>query len=80
MKNIHCKMFGHDFNISRHITFYVKEYTCKNCKKEFTTNSTGTLTELTPKYREINAVLENIHKKRLRKRRKLNPDLLVFRH
>ena len=80
MKNIHCKVFGHDIKVSKNVTFHVKEYTCKNCKKEFTTNSTGNLTELTPKFREINNVLESIHKRRLLKRQKLNPELLVFSH
>ena len=80
MKNIHCKMFGHDFSISRHITFHVKEYSCKNCNKEFTTDSSGNLTALTPKFREINQVLESIHKRRLLKRQKINPELLVFSH
>ncbi|WP_331497688.1 hypothetical protein [Flavivirga spongiicola] len=64
MKNIHCKVFGHDFRVSRNVTYHVKEYTCKNCKKELTTNGSGNLTELTPKFKEINDVLERIHMKR----------------
>lgn len=65
MKNIHCKMFGHDFHITRHVTYHVKEYSCKNCKKELTTSSRGSLIELTPKFKEINDVLERIHHKRV---------------
>lgn len=82
MKNMHCKMFGHDLKVTREVTYHVKEYTCKNCRKEFTTSSSGNLTELTSKYREINNVLEYIHNKRISKtnRKKLNPDLLVFKH
>ena len=80
MKHIHCKVFGHDIKVSKNITFHVKEYTCKNCKKQFTTNSTGSITELTPKFKEINTVLESIHRKRLLKRQKHNPELLVFSH
>ena len=88
MKNIHCKMFGHDFRVTRNVTLHVKEYTCKNCKKELTTSGNGSLTELTPKFREINDVLERIYKKRLKRRaaitRKNNgvlPEkLLVFSH
>ncbi|WP_317129373.1 hypothetical protein [Flavivirga rizhaonensis] len=64
MKNIHCKVFGHDFRVSRNVTYHVKEYTCKNCKKELTTNGSGQLIELTPKFKEINDVLERIHVKR----------------
>ncbi|MGB5419987.1 hypothetical protein [Algibacter sp.] len=65
MKNIHCKVFGHDYEVTRNVTYHVKEYTCKNCKRELTTNSNGKLTELTPKFKEINAVLERIHHKRI---------------
>lgn len=83
MKNIHCKMFGHDFQVTRKVTFHVKEYTCKNCKKELTTNGCGKLTELTPKFKEINDVLERIHFKRKTKTNKqtaINTSLLVFSH
>lgn len=75
-------MFGHDFQITRHVTYHVKEYSCKNCKKELTTSSNGDLTDLTPKFKEINDVLERIHYKRTTRinRQQLNPDLLVFKH
>ena len=80
MKHIHCKVFGHDLKVSKNVTFHVKEYTCKNCNKKFTTNSNGNLIELTPKYQEINSTLEKIHNRRLIRRRKLHPELLVFSH
>lgn len=80
MKHIHCKVFGHDIRVKKNITFHVKEYACKNCNKEFTTSSSGEITELTQKFKEINKVLENVHNKRLVRRQKLNPELLVFRH
>ncbi|WP_317048170.1 LIM domain-containing protein [Flavivirga eckloniae] len=64
MKNIHCKVFGHDFQVTRDVTYHVKEYTCKHCKKQLTTNENGYLTELTPKFKEINDLLEHIHMKR----------------
>lgn len=80
MKNIHCKMFGHDYQVSRRVTNHVKEFTCKNCKKELTTNSSGKLIELTPKFREINDVLERIHNRRLMRLTKQKGDLLVFSH
>ena len=81
-------MFGHDYRVTRNVTLHVKEYTCKNCKKELTTSGNGSLTELTPKFKEINDVLERIYKKRLKRRaaitRKNNgvlPEkLLVFSH
>ncbi|TXE13208.1 hypothetical protein FUA26_05285 [Seonamhaeicola algicola] len=80
MKHLHCKVFGHDLRVSKNITFHVKEYTCKNCGKEYTTSGSGNLTELTPKYKDINRVLENIHYRRQLKYQKLHPELLVFRH
>lgn len=88
MKNINCKMFGHNFKVTRNVTLHVKEYTCINCKKELTTNSNGSLTELTPKFKEINDVLERIYQKRSKRKstitRKSNSilpsRLLVFSH
>jgi len=81
-------MFGHDFRVTRNVTLHVKEYTCKNCKKELTTSGNGSLTELTPKFKEINDVLERIYKKRLNRRATitkknnavLQNKLLVFSH
>lgn len=81
-------MFGHDFRVTRNVTLHVKEYTCKNCKKELTTNGNGSLTELTPKFKEINDVLERIYKKRSKRRATITmknngilPNkLLVFSH
>ncbi|GAA3570876.1 hypothetical protein [Snuella lapsa] len=64
MKNLQCKVFGHEFQITRHVTYHVKEYSCKNCKKELTINGNGHLITLTPKYKEINDVLARVHHKR----------------
>ena len=82
MKHLHCKIFGHDYKISRKVTLHVKEYTCKTCKKQLTTNSNGNLIELSPKFKEINDVLERVHYKRHKKLReqKINDNLLVFKH
>lgn len=84
MKNIKCSVFGHDYKVSRHVTYHVKEYKCCNCNKELTTSSKGNLTELTPKLKEINDVLERIHQKknriRLLQTKKVNKNLLVFSH
>ncbi|SFZ89719.1 hypothetical protein SAMN05428642_101522 [Flaviramulus basaltis] len=87
MKKIHCKMFGHKFHVTRKVTYHVKEYTCKNCKKELTTNGNGYLIELTPKFKEINDVLERIYKNRSKKKiEETTPplipigNLLIFSH
>ncbi len=61
MKNIHCAVFGHDLVLSEEVTNHVKEYKCKNCKKQFTTNSNGNLIPLTPKFKEINSILKRIY-------------------
>jgi hypothetical protein len=62
---LYCTVFGHQYNVTKKVTKYVKEYTCKCCKKQLTTNGNGNLTELTPTFREINRILENIHTKRM---------------
>jgi Na+/phosphate symporter len=82
MKHLHCKVFGHDYKVSRKVTFHVKEYTCKTCKKQLTTNSNGHLIELSPKFKEINDVLERVYHKRHKKSsdKKINNNLLVFKH
>ncbi|MEM1001116.1 MAG: hypothetical protein AAGH46_00530 [Bacteroidota bacterium] len=65
MKKLHCSLFGHDYKISREITYYVKEYKCRHCGHEVTINANGTIVPLTKKHRQINAVLAQIHQKRL---------------
>lgn len=68
MKQFYCSIFGHDYQVSKEVTYHVKEYTCKHCKEQVTTNGSGKLTLLTPKYKEINDVLERIHYKRLKRK------------
>ena len=58
---LYCNIFGHDFQVTKKVTSHVKEYTCSHCRKELTTNSNGNLTELTPKFKEINAILERVY-------------------
>ena len=62
---MYCNVFGHQYEVSKKVTYHVKEYTCTCCKKELTTNSNGNLIELTPKFREINSILERIHTSRM---------------
>ncbi|MEP5338951.1 MAG: hypothetical protein ABJL44_19360 [Algibacter sp.] len=71
---MYCNLFGHDYQVTKKVTYHVKEYTCSHCKKQLTTNSNGNLIELTPKFKEINAILERIHEKRTRRsKQKLIP-------
>lgn len=69
MRKMYCKIFGHDYKVSRHVTSHVKEYICSRCQKELTIDGNGSLTELTPKLKEINDILEQFHNKRKRKLR-----------
>lgn len=71
MKQLQCALFGHNFKVSKDVTYYVKEYKCKTCGMEMTLNSDGMMVPLTRKYRRINSVLNTIHNKRLEKGRRL---------
>jgi len=66
---MYCSIFGHEFVVSKRVTHHVKEYKCKNCNTQMTTDGAGKLTPHTPKYKEINSVLERIHIKRTLKKR-----------
>mgnify|MGYP006902056465 CR=1 FL=1 len=61
---LYCDIFGHNYQTSRVITSHVKEYTCRCCKHQLTTDGNGKLTELTPKYQEINSILADLYAKR----------------
>lgn len=64
VSRFYCNVFGHQYDVTKNVTKHVKEYTCKCCKKQLTTNGNGRLTELTPKFQEINSILEYIHMRR----------------
>lgn len=79
LSKIYCNLFGHNYEITKEITYYVKEYKCKHCNHELTTSSNGSLVELTPKLKEINSVLNRIHSSkqaRLKNRRRNEPYFL----
>ncbi|MEM5565818.1 hypothetical protein WNY78_11915 [Psychroserpens sp. AS72] len=65
MKSIYCSFFGHQYEVSKNITYHVKEYKCSHCNSQVTTSGNGGLTPLTPKFQEINSVLSRIHKRRV---------------
>ena len=71
MKNVYCSLFGHDYKVSKNVTYHVKEYKCKHCQSELTTDGNGRAIPLTPKFKEINSVLNRIHTKRLERGQKL---------
>ena len=53
------------------------EYTCEHCSVQMTTNGKGEMIPLTPKFKEINSVLERIYQRR---KSKSLEGLLVFKH
>ena len=65
LAKMYCNLFGHQYKVTKNVTSHVKEYKCSCCKRELTTNSNGRLTELTPKFKEINSILERIHTSRM---------------
>ena len=65
LPKMYCNLFGHNYEVTKKVTYHVKEYTCSHCKKQLTTNRNGSLTDLTPKFKEINAILERIHTNRM---------------
>ena len=62
---LYCDVLGHNYKMTKAVTYHVKEYTCKCCKKQLTTDSNGRLTELTPKFQEINSVLARIYSNKM---------------
>ena len=65
LPKLYCNLFGHDYIVTKQVTYHVKEYKCTHCKRELTTNSNGNLIELTPKFKEINAMLARIHSSKI---------------
>ncbi|NRA92215.1 MAG: hypothetical protein HRU26_05930 [Psychroserpens sp.] len=63
--SLYCDLFGHNYEMTKKVTKHVKEYSCTRCCRQLTTNSNGKLTELTPKYQEINNILERIYTRRM---------------
>lgn len=74
MKNLICSLVGHDFRVTKKITNYVSEFQCSHCKKQMSTNGNGHLTPLTFKQREINLLLQHIHKKKQKKAALISTD------
>ena len=62
---IYCSIFGHDFHLSQKVTGHIKEYKCSHCNQEATTNVRGRLELMTPKLKEINALLTKVYAKKM---------------
>lgn len=63
-----CAVFSHNFTVSQRITDHIKEYKCTRCGQEMTDTAHGFIAKLTPKFRETNAYIAKIHKRRRSKK------------
>ncbi len=59
-----CAIFDHRFEVSQNITDHIKEYQCTRCGEEMTDTAQGFIAKLTPKFRETNAYIAEIHQRR----------------
>lgn len=59
-----CTVFDHKFEVSQNITDHIKEYQCTRCGEEMTDTAQGFMSKLTPRFRETNAYLAEIHQRR----------------
>ena len=73
VNKLYCSFIGHQYTMTKKVTEHIKEYTCKCCKKQLTTNADGKLTDLTPTYKEINSVLERIYQVRVSRIKQATP-------
>lgn len=64
LAKVYCGIFGHKLRVSKNITNHVHEYKCKKCGMEMTDTADGLLARLTPRFKETNAYLAQIHKRR----------------
>lgn len=62
-----CKLFGHKLMISKNVTNHIQEYKCVKCGLEMTDTADGILERLTPKFKETNNYIAQIHKRRRQK-------------
>ncbi|WP_373057390.1 DUF1660 family phage protein [Zunongwangia sp. H14] len=64
-----CNLFGHKLRVSKNVTEHIHEYKCAKCGMEMTDTANGFLARLTPKFKETNEYLAQIHKRRRNRRR-----------
>ena len=64
LAKFYCKFFGHKLKVSKTVTNHIHEYKCARCRMEMTDTANGFLARLTPKFKETNEYLAEIHRKR----------------
>lgn len=61
---VFCNLFGHKLQVSKNVTNHIHEYKCAKCGMEMTDTANGFLERLTPKFKETNDYLAQIHQRR----------------
>jgi len=61
---LYCSWFGHKLVLLRKITQHFEEYECKNCKKQYTRDSSGKIVALTPFLKDINETIFKVYLRR----------------
>lgn len=64
---VYCNLFGHKFKVSKSVTNHIHEYKCAHCSMEMTDTANGFIARLTPRFKETNDYLAQIHRRRIRK-------------
>ncbi len=64
VRQLICKLSSHRFKTTRTITAHFKEYECRCCKKQITTDPNGRYITLTQEHKEINDALSLLFQKK----------------
>lgn len=65
---VFCNFFGHKLQVSKNVTNHIHEYKCAKCGMEMTDTANGFLERLTPKFKETNDYLAQVHERRRMRR------------
>lgn len=64
VSKVFCNLFGHKLLVSKNVTNHIHEYKCARCSMEMTDTAQGFLARLTPKFKETNDYLAQVHQRR----------------
>lgn len=64
LAKVYCYLFGHKLKVSKNVTNHIHEYKCAHCKVEMTDTANGLLARLTPRFKETNDYLAQVHQRR----------------
>ncbi|WP_146090723.1 hypothetical protein [Aureitalea marina] len=60
MRNLRCKLIGHDLEFIRMDQHKMKEYRCRCCKAEFTEDGNGMIVRLNKHWQENNRLFQEL--------------------